>query len=546
MKQSSPRYSKYIVLIVTLFLLNYNSYSQIIITIAGNGSGLYNGDSISATQAQFLPSAIAKDRLGNLFVSDLDNSRIRKINFDGIISTVAGNGVDGLSGDGGPAIMAKLSYPWGIALDNSGNLFISNDGVSRIRKVTNDGIINTIAGIDTVNGGGYNGDNIPALTAQLSHPSCIALDTIGNLYISDQSMRIRKINTDGIITTIAGTGVSGYSGDNGLAIDAKIGDPIGIISDKMGNIYFTDIDNNVIRKIDKNGIITTVAGNGSAGYTGDGGPAKLATLNNPFGLAISNDGTLFIADSYNHAVRKIDTMGIITTFIGDGSPGFSGDGGSATNAKLNLPAALAFDNMNDLLIADYGNARIRKVTSAPLDIALTLFEAFYFDDKIKINWQTAAGMNVAFFNVQRSKDGRNFTTIGKVNAAGNSNGIDNYDFIDEEKINLEGSNLYFRLQSIDKNGSSSYSKTVTMKLNNPRLILYPNPVRDILNAKVSSNKKETVIIKITDLQGKVAKQLSVQLNVGMNRLAINIEALAKGAYTIEIKGAIAQYERFLK
>ncbi|MEP7111275.1 MAG: T9SS type A sorting domain-containing protein [Ferruginibacter sp.] len=543
----SQRYPKYIAIIVVLFsLLNYNVHSQIIITIAGNGSGIYNGESIPSTQAQFLPTAIATDRTGNLYISDLDNSRIRKINLTDTISTVAGNGVSGFSGDSGLATAAKLSYPWGIVLDNLGNLFITDDGESRIRKVTNDGIINTIAGIDIVNGGGYNGDNILAIAARLHHPTCIALDTMGNLYISDQSMRIRKINTEGIINTIAGTGVSGYSGDGGLAVNASIGDPIGIIADKMGNIYFTDVDNNVIRKIDKNGIITTVAGNGLVGYTGDGGSAKRATLNFPAGLAIRNDGTLFIADTYNHAVRRIDTMGIITTIIGDGSPGFSGDDGPAKNAKLNLPAALAFDTMNDLLIADYGNARIRKMTSAPLAVALTLFEVVYYDNKIKINWQTATEINAAYYNVQRSKDGSSFTTIARVDATGHSNNANNYQFIDEEPINSDGNNLYFRLQSIDKNGSSNYIKTVTIKLKNTRLMLYPNPAKDILNVKVSSNKKEMATIQLTDLQGKVLKQLSVQLYVGINSFSINIETLAKGSYTIEIKGAITHYQRFVK
>ena len=371
MKQFHSPGPKYIAFIVILFcLLDYKVDAQIITTIAGNGSGIYNGDTIPATQAQFFPQALATDRMGNLFISDLDNSRVRKIDVNGIITTIAGNGVRGFSGDGGLAINASLNYNWGIALDSSLNLYIVDDGESRIRKASTDGIINTIAGIDTVNDGGYNGDSILAINARLEHPSCIALDTIGNIYIADQNRRIRKINIDGIITTIAGTGVSGYSGDGGLAINAKIGDPIGIVADKRGNIYFTDIDNNVIRKVDKDGIITTVAGNGVAGYTGDSGLATLASLNFPFGLAVSNDGTLFIADTYNHAVRKLDTMNIITTITGDGFPGFSGDGELAKNAKLNLPVDLAFDG-NNLLIADYGNARIRKVTSSKMQISIS-------------------------------------------------------------------------------------------------------------------------------------------------------------------------------
>jgi sugar lactone lactonase YvrE len=549
MKQLPHPGPKYIAFIVTLFLLlNCKVHSQIISTIAGNGSGIYNGDSIPATQAQFLPQAIATDRMGNLFISDLDNSRVRRIDVNGIITTIAGNGARGFSGDGGLAINASLNYNWGIALDSSLNLYIVDDGESRIRKVTTDGIINTIAGIDTVNDGGYNGDSILAINARFEHPSCIALDTIGNIYIADQGRRIRKINIDGVITTIAGTGVSGYSGDGGLAINAKIGDPIGIVADKMGNIYFTDIENNVIRKVDKDDIITTVAGNGVAGYTGDSGLATLASLNSPFGLAVSNDGTLFIADTYNHAVRKVDTMNIITTIIGDGSPGFSGDGELAKNAKLNLPVGLAFDG-NNLLIADYGNARIRKVTSSVvLAIVLISFNASYNSDGTIINWQTASEINAAYFNIQRSKDGKSFTKIGKLAATGKSSGISNYQFIDEGTKNLEDDILYYRLQSIDKNGSSNYSKTATVILKNIHPItLYPNPVNDILNVKASSNKQEAAIIQITDLQGKVLKQVHVQLYIGSNSFRIDVAALAKGSYIIEIKGVTTkQYKQFVK
>ncbi len=170
-------------------------------------------------------------------------------------------------------LIAELNYNWGIALDSALNLFIVDDGESRVRKVTNDGIINTIAGIDVVNGGGYNGDNILAINARFEHPSYVAVDDTGNVYVSDQGRRIRKIDTSGIITTIAGTGVNGYSGDGGLAVNAEIGLPEGIALDKKGNIYFIDTDTSVIRKIDKNGIISTFAGNATSGYSGDGGPA---------------------------------------------------------------------------------------------------------------------------------------------------------------------------------------------------------------------------------------------------------------------------------
>ena len=542
---SNPKYIA--IIVIVLSLLNRGAYSQIITTIAGNGSGSYNGDNIPATQAQFLPETIATDRAGNLFISDLDDSRVRKIGPNGVITTVAGNGIRGFSGDSGLAINATLNFNWGIALDSALNLFIVDDGESRIRKVTTDGIINTIAGIDTVNGGGYNGDNIPAINARFDHPACIALDTIGNIYISDQSRRIRKISTNGIITTIAGTGISGYSGDGGLAVNAEIGDPFGIVADKNGNIYFTDYDNNIIRKVDKNGIISTVAGNGFVGYTGDGGAANIATLNNPTGLALANDGTLYIADSYNNAVRKVDTKGIITTVIGDGSPGFSGDGGLAKNAKLHFPAALAWDDQDNLLIADYGNARIRKVSLEVLSIRLTTFNAIYDNKIVKINWQTASEINAASFDVERSKDGISFATIGTVEAAGNNSIIDKYQFMDEEAVNLWDDILYYRLQSVDKDGSSTYSKTIPVSFNyNSLITLYPNPVNNIVNVKANNDKSEAAIIQITDVQGRVVKKLNVQLYHGSNSFNINVAALAKGNYVITLEGSTTRYKQFIK
>ncbi len=547
MKHSFQVCSRPALVIIINFILTQAIQAQIITTIAGNGSPTYNGDNIPALQAQFLPEAIAVDKMGNLYISDLDDSRVRKIDNNGIITTIAGTGVREFSGDGGPAINAGLNYNWGIALDSALNLFIVDDGESRIRKVTNDGIINTIAGIDVVNGGGYNGDNILAIDARFEHPSDVALDDTGNIYVVDQGRRIRKIDTNGIITTIAGTGVDGYSGDGGLAVDAEIGDPFAITLDKKGNVYFTDNDTNIIRKIDKNGIISTFAGNGIADYTGDGGAANAASLNQPDGLAAASDGTLYIADALNHVIRKVDTLGIITTVIGDGTPGFSGDGGLAKNAQLYYPVDVAFDNAGNLFIAEYGNARIRKVTFAPLPITLTEFSAAYDDDKIQLMWKAFTDINSAYFNVQRSNNGYSFTTICKVAAIG-GNGIANqYSFIDVPAINSQDNFLYYRLQSIDKNESSIYSKTVSVRLKHlPTFTIFPNPAKDVLNAGLLSSKEEPATIQLIDVQGKIVKQLTVQIHKGYNHIKINVTDLQSGSYSMKINGAITQYKRFIK
>jgi sugar lactone lactonase YvrE len=350
-------------LISALFFLSALSFfSQTITTVAGNGFTGYSGDGGSAiTSSIYSPIGIAVDGSGNLYISDQANNRIRKVNTSGIISTIAGNGIGGFSGDGGPANSAQLTNPWGIAIDGSGNLYIADFTGSRVRMVNSVGIISTIAG----NGSsGYGGDNGPATSAVLANPSDVAVDAAGNVYITDTyNDRIRKVNTSGVITTIAGTSLGGYSGDGGLATAAEISNPSGIEIDATGNIYFTDSGNNVVRKINTSGIITTVAGNGNPFYSGDGGSATSAAMNGPIGIALDQIGNLYIGDTFNQRVRMVNTSGIITTIAGDGTQGFSGDGGFANLAQLSLPGGLAIDAVGNVFVADENNNRIRKISS---------------------------------------------------------------------------------------------------------------------------------------------------------------------------------------
>jgi sugar lactone lactonase YvrE len=282
---------------------------------------------------------------------------------DGIITTVAGNGTSGYSGDGGPAINAELFYPNGVAVDAFGNLFIADAYSQRVRKVGTNGIITTVATSYLSNGG--NGG--PATNAPLT-PTGVAVDAAGNLYIADSpASSILKLGTNGIITTVAGNGKGGYSGDGGPATDAELSEPQGVAVDASGNLFIADGGDNVIRKVGTNGIITTVAGYGTAGYSGDGGPATKAELNHPEGVAVDAVGNLFIADASNERIREVGTNGIITTVAGNGyvinngSGGYSGDGGPATNAELNDPQGVAVDASGNLFIADFYNNRIREV-----------------------------------------------------------------------------------------------------------------------------------------------------------------------------------------
>jgi sugar lactone lactonase YvrE len=335
----------------------------IITTVAGHGTAGYSGDGGPATNAAMnAPNSVVSDASGNLFIVDCNNQRIRKVSANGVITTVAGNGSAGYSGDGGPATNASMNTPNGIAIDASGNLFISDGYNNRIRKVDQNGIITTVAGNGTA---GYSGDGGLAINARLYNTVGLAVDASGNLFIADcYNYRIRKVSTNGIITTVAGNGVQSYSGDGGAAINASLNNPYDVVVDDAGNLFIADLSNNRVRKVNTNGIISTVAGNGSSSYSGDGGAATSAGFNSPTGVALDASGNLFIADYWAYRVRKVNTSGIISTVAGNGTAGYSGDGGVATNANLGKPWKAWVDSAGNMFIAEYGNNTIRKVTGS--------------------------------------------------------------------------------------------------------------------------------------------------------------------------------------
>ncbi len=333
---------------------------------AGSGTGGYAGDGNPALGAQLWgPHGLVRDTLGNTYIADPGNHVVRKVDASGIITTIAGMGISGSGGDGTAATAATLNFPVGIAIDTTGNLYISDFSANVIRKVNTSGIISTIAGTGTA---GYNGDGIAATGAQLNNPSHIVISAMGVLYICDDlNHRIRKVNlATGVINTMAGTGLPGNGGDNGPATVAQVNIPRGITIDHSGNLYFTDAAEQVIRKINiPTGTIYAVGGTaGSAGYTGDGGPATAARLNGPDGIATDGSGNIFFCDRISKVVRRILADGTISTVAGNGHDKFCGDGGPATQAVLDSPMASAFDAAGNLYIADYGNNCVRVVHSS--------------------------------------------------------------------------------------------------------------------------------------------------------------------------------------
>lgn len=393
--------------------------------VAGNGESGYSGDGGAAMAAQLqFPSGIAIDLAGDVYVADTAANVVRVISPAGMISTYAGQGTAGYTGDGGAAAQAQLNAPMGLALDAAGGLYIADSGNNAIRKVSKSGAISTVAG----NGSqGYSGDGGAATAAALTQPEGVAIDPSGLLYIADTfNNRVRAVALSGLIQTVAGTGISSFSGENGAPAAAALFLPTDVATDSGGNLYIADFGNSRIRKVAQGkiqtviggngtltifnealattillngptgiavdgsgdiyiaegsvgdgtglavgdyrvwkinigGVVSTVAGNGLESYSGDGGAATAAQLDNPAALSFDTEGNLYIADTGNHRVRKITPSGVISTAAGTGQAGFAGDGGAATQAQLSSPAGLAFDADGNVYIADAGNNRIRKL-----------------------------------------------------------------------------------------------------------------------------------------------------------------------------------------
>lgn len=378
------------------------AYGQAIATIAGTGTATFSGDGGPASQAALnSPYGVAVDSAGNVYLADSGNNRIRKINSAGVITTVAGCGnqtsacVQAGLGDGGPATAPFINNPWDVVADSAGNFYFTDSANMRIRMVNASGNITTVAG------GGLNnpGDGGLAVDAQLINPMGLAIDSSGNLYFTDAGANVvRKVSTSGIITTIAGNGGKGFSGDGLQAPNATLNGPHGVGVDSAGNVYIADTLNVRVRKVNTAGIITTVAGNGQAGATKNGATATNTSLNYPWSVKADAAGNIYISDLQNIRVFEVNPTGIITTFAGIGTAGFSGDGGPASSAQLDGPAGLAVDATGSVYIADAMGNRLRKVyagTALPPTISGVVNGASFQPGMVSGSLATIQGANLA-------------------------------------------------------------------------------------------------------------------------------------------------------
>ena len=346
------------------------------ITVAGDGTAAYSGDGGPASAASLSQArSVALDGSGNVYITDFGNSRIRVVDSSGKITTVAGTGTDGFNSDGIASNLAQINQARRLALDASGNIYIADVSNNRIRKVTiGTGLISTVAGNGTA---GYLADGVAATATRINAPQGVFVDSAGNIFIADTANnRVRKVAAaGGLISTVAGNGTAGFSGDGAAATGAQLNSPRNVEVDAFGNIYISDRSNQRVRRVDAvTGFISTVAGNGTAGYTGDGIAATTAELNNAEGIVLDATGSyLYIADRDNSRIRKVDLVtGLISTVAGTGTAGYNGEGLAATSSQINVPVDVALNSNGDLFIAERTGNRVRRVVNCQLPATATL------------------------------------------------------------------------------------------------------------------------------------------------------------------------------
>lgn len=409
--------------ILAIFTLLFSiGRAQTIRTVAGNHITGYSGDNGPAVAAKLHgPGGVAVDAAGNMYIADQWNQVVRMVNPSGVITTLAGNGTTAYSGDGGPATSAGVYFPQDVAVDAAGNVYVVEHDHA-VRKINSAGVISTVVGNGTL---GYTGDGGLATNAQLNQPTDIDFDTAGNMYIADAGNNvIRKVTPGGIITTVAGNGTQGYSGDNAAATLAQLYYPVKIALDPQGNLYIADYGNSVARKVNTLGVISTFAGNGSLLDNGDGGPATSAGVYNPNGIAADAAGNVYIATVAND-IRVVNNLGIISTLSGNGLAGYSGDGGPASAGQLNIPSGMNLDTLGNLYIAEYTNNVIREIgTCMQVIPQICMVEVDSLSLNNIIYWDKTPYANADTFYIYRDTANYNYALIARVPATALSMFVD--------------------------------------------------------------------------------------------------------------------------
>lgn len=478
-------------------------------TYAGTGTLGFSGDGGAASSAQFsYPYAVAVTSAGTVYVADQVNNRIRKITSTGIISTIAGNGT---YGNGGAATAATLANPQGVAVDAAGNVYVADYGNNRIRKISTTGIITNFAGSGT----GIDGS--AATAADIYHPAAVAVDASGNVYIAETgNHRVRKVNTSGIISSVAGTGVSGYSGDAGAATAAKLSSPYGVTVDASGNIYIADLGNNRIRKV-SGGIITTVAGTGVAGFSGDGGAATSANINTPYGMTLDASGNMYICDYNNFRIRRVSATGTISTIAGTGNPLYGGDGGMATAADLNRPTGIAVDASGNIYIADNNNQRVRKLCVLPVSGTITGPTTVVMGNNITLSTTGTGGTWSSVFTAKAT-----VASSGMVHAI--ASGVDTIKYTATNSCGTSRSVYVINITTSRPGGNAIEPAAQATVLN-----VYPNPSTGLLNLETAQDKIISQVL-VFDISGKLMQQVSGSTNA----VQVNISDYTPGMYILKV------------
>ncbi len=507
----------YATLLFTVGSVTGSTYN--ISTIAGTGVAGYNGEGAVASVNLNYPYAAVKDAAGNMYIADQVNHRVRKITAAGVVSTIAGNGGAGFSGDGGAATAAALNIPTGVLVDASGNVYITDCYNGRIRKVSTTGIITTVVG------GGTGVDGSAATAANLYRPTSICFDASGNMYIAETgNHKVRKINTSGIISTFAGTGVSGFNGDGAGAATKQLSSPICVIADGSGNVYISDLGNNLVRKVTTAGAISTIAGTGTAGYSGDGGAATAARIHSPYGIAMDASGNIYICDFDNYGIRKVSAAGIITTFAGNASYGYSGDGGWATAANLSRPTGVSVDAAGNVYVADQYNHRIRKITlGCLLPSAGTISgPATVIVGNSSTLANTVSGGTWSSVSLP----------VATVSAAGVVRGVAaGIDTIKYTVTNSCGTSRAVYVVSV----TSSRPGEEIFTAQPAQLNVYPNPSTGLLTIETQQDKVISDVV-VFDLTGKVVHQA----NGNTYTMQVDMSAFAPGVYIFKVAYANGQ------